>query len=103
MRVLLRFGAAIIAVVQLATARERDQSIKWFLEVRAIVFQATSQALGLHVDGPDLVSQTVSTGNQHLGGSLTASAGRAAPVLPAPAESLPPHLHARSDRGGAAP
>jgi uncharacterized membrane protein len=108
--ILLRFGAAIIAIVQLTTARERDLSIKWFLEVRAMVFQATSQALGLHVEGPDLVGQTVSTANQQQevppGSSLIAGSNRGAPLMPgaAPAEALPPHLHARSsDSDGAAP
>ena len=47
--VMLRCGAALVAVVQLTTARERELSIQWFLEVRGIVFQATARALGLPV------------------------------------------------------
>ena len=101
---MLRFGAAIVAVVQLTTARERDLSIKWFLDVRAMVFQATSRALGRPVDGPDLIGQTVQEGPTD--GYLTAGDARAAPLTvgTTPAEALPPHLHARSsDGGGAAP
>ena len=55
--VMLRCGAALVAVVQLTTARERELSIQWFLDIRAIVFQATARALGLPVhpgsDGND--------------------------------------------------
>ena len=102
--ILLRAGAAIVAVIQLVTARERDLSIKWFLDVRAIVFQATSRALGQDVDGPDLVNQATITGGQQqpAGNVATPSNGpggdhtilTAAPA--ATAEALPPHLNARS-------
>ena len=40
--ILLRFGAGVIAVVQLATARERELSIRWYLEVRAAILEATA-------------------------------------------------------------
>lgn len=88
--ILLRFGTAVVAVIQLTTARERDLSIRWFLDVRAMVFLATSQALGLDVGGPDLVGPTAVTTNQQQ---------------PA-ADALPPHAYTRSSAsvgGGTAP
>ena len=102
--ILLRFGAAIVAVIQLTTARERDLSIKWFLDVRAIVFQATSRALGLDVDGPDLVNQATITSRrqQPAGNMVTPSSGAdgehtiQTAARAATAEALPPHLNTRS-------
>ena len=50
--ILLRFGAGVIAVVQLATARERELSIRWYLEVRAAILEATAgQGDGQAADG----------------------------------------------------
>lgn len=88
--ILLRLGTAVVAVIQLTTARERDLSIKWFLDVRAMVFLATSRALGLDVGGPDHIGPTAVTANQQH---------------PA-ADALPPHPYARfsaSVGGGTAP
>jgi hypothetical protein len=47
--IMLRCAAALVAVVQLCTARERELSIQRFLQIRSIVFQATASALGLPV------------------------------------------------------
>lgn len=98
--ILLRFGATLVAFLQLTTARERDLSIRWFLDVQTIVFQATSRGLGQNVDTASPVDQTTVASNQQmLENNLTAgsrtNAEQARPATAA-AEVLPSHVAARS-------